>query len=153
MRCPAAIGFLFLVTSTTLLAGAPAAADACPVNCRTWFDGCNTCVCSNGQAGACTKMMCDRQETPRCVDPPSAEAPSPQTHTNAEGCAAYARAAVEQYDQLKGLGCNCWNRRWHSNYEIHQAWCLSLPNWNDSRSEFDIRQTDIGWCRNGRRPC
>jgi hypothetical protein len=99
--------------------------------------------------------MCDRVEPPRCIDPPSAVAPSATapTGTNEEGCAAYARAAVEQYDQLKAAGCNCWNGRWHNNYEAHRTWCLSLPNWNDARPEFDIRQTDLGWCKGGRRPC
>ena len=37
-----------------------------PENCVTWFDGCNTCSVINGKVGACTLMMCFRQETPEC---------------------------------------------------------------------------------------
>ena len=143
-----------------LLAASGASADSCPAGCTTWFDGCNTCDCTAGIM-ACTRAICDRQETPRCLDAPSAAAPvtpvvpdaSAQTRTNEDGCLAYARAAVEQYDALRAAGCNCWNARWHNNFEVHRNWCLSLPNWNKSRPEFDIRQTDIGWCKNGRRPC
>ena len=38
-----------------------------PTNCDTWYDGCNTCRVSNGVMGACTRMMCFREETPYCM--------------------------------------------------------------------------------------
>jgi len=38
-----------------------------PTNCDTWYDGCNTCRVSNGVIGACTRMMCFREETPYCM--------------------------------------------------------------------------------------
>ena len=38
-----------------------------PHNCITWFDGCNTCNVREGVIGACTRMMCFREETPSCV--------------------------------------------------------------------------------------
>ena len=38
-----------------------------PVNCNSWFDGCNTCSANNGIIGVCTRMMCFREETPRCL--------------------------------------------------------------------------------------
>ena len=39
-----------------------------PVNCDTWYDGCNTCRVSNGIIGACTRMMCFREDTPYCMN-------------------------------------------------------------------------------------
>lgn len=143
-----------LCVCIVLLASAYAhAADSCPANCKKWFDGCNNCDCANGSIGNCTRMLCSQPQPARCIDPPSAAAPTARVVTNEEGCLAYARAAVDQYFELKAAGCNCWNGRWHNNYEVHQNWCLSLLNWNVSRPEFDLRRTDIARCKGGRRPC
>ena len=38
-----------------------------PLNCDVWFDGCNTCQVSNGVLGACTRMMCFREDEPSCL--------------------------------------------------------------------------------------
>jgi len=38
-----------------------------PNNCKTWYDGCNTCMVNNGVLGACSRMMCFRMDTPRCI--------------------------------------------------------------------------------------
>ncbi len=38
-----------------------------PSTCVSWFDGCNTCRVSNGQLGGCTRMMCFREDEPRCL--------------------------------------------------------------------------------------
>ena len=38
-----------------------------PNNCEVWFDGCNTCQTNNGILGACTRIMCFREETPYCL--------------------------------------------------------------------------------------
>ena len=38
-----------------------------PPSCTTWYDGCNTCQVTNGQLGACTRMMCFRIDNPRCT--------------------------------------------------------------------------------------
>ncbi len=43
------------------------AANTVPNNCEVWFDGCNTCQTNNGVIGACTRMMCFREETPYCL--------------------------------------------------------------------------------------
>jgi hypothetical protein len=40
-----------------------------PNNCEVWFDGCNTCQTNNGVLGACTRIMCFREETPYCLRP------------------------------------------------------------------------------------
>jgi len=149
--------FVVLLLVGALLVRAEGKADSCPAGCQTWFNGCNTCDCTAGIM-TCTREICDQHQTPRCLDQPSAVAPvapdaSTQTRTNEDGCLAYARAAVEQYDALRAAGCNCWNARWHNNFDAHRDWCLSLPNWNDSRPEFDTRHSDIGWCKSGRRPC
>ena len=45
--------------------------NAIPNNCEVWFDGCNTCQTNNGVLGACTRMMCFREETPYCLRPSS----------------------------------------------------------------------------------
>jgi hypothetical protein len=39
-----------------------------PLNCKVWYDGCNTCQVNNGNIGACTRMMCFREDTPYCMD-------------------------------------------------------------------------------------
>ena len=36
-------------------------------NCVSWYDGCNTCSVVGGELGACTKLMCFREDTPRCL--------------------------------------------------------------------------------------
>ena len=38
-----------------------------PMNCNTWYDGCNTCQVRNGVLGGCTRMMCFRMDTPYCT--------------------------------------------------------------------------------------
>ena len=38
-----------------------------PRECVSWFDGCNTCSANNGVLGVCTRMMCFREDTPRCL--------------------------------------------------------------------------------------
>jgi hypothetical protein len=41
--------------------------DTIPQSCVTWYDGCNTCQVNNGQLGACTRMMCFRENNPYCT--------------------------------------------------------------------------------------
>ena len=38
-----------------------------PPTCVSWYDGCNNCQVTNGQIGACTRMMCFRMDNPRCT--------------------------------------------------------------------------------------
>ena len=38
-----------------------------PSSCTTWYDGCNNCQVTNGQLGACTRMMCFIMDNPRCT--------------------------------------------------------------------------------------
>ena len=38
----------------------------CPKDCKTWYDGCNTCQCKNGKIGGCTKMGCPTKKEPYC---------------------------------------------------------------------------------------
>ena len=38
-----------------------------PTGCISWFDGCNTCGANMGVIGGCTRLMCFREETPRCL--------------------------------------------------------------------------------------
>ena len=40
-----------------------------PINCVSWFDGCNNCSVSNGIIGACTRKYCttDQLKSPRCL--------------------------------------------------------------------------------------
>merc|ERR1719192_1278602 len=42
--------------------------DACPADCSSFFDGCNTCKCVNGKKTACTKKACLRKGEPTCKD-------------------------------------------------------------------------------------
>ncbi|TNE44701.1 MAG: hypothetical protein EP343_28995 [Deltaproteobacteria bacterium] len=50
-----------------LLFATPAEAARCPKNCVSWFDGCNTCGCKNGQTTFCTRKACKRKLRPRCL--------------------------------------------------------------------------------------
>lgn len=38
----------------------------CPRNCKTWYDGCNTCFCKNGKITGCTKKFCRKYGKPYC---------------------------------------------------------------------------------------
>ena len=38
-----------------------------PDNCIQWYDGCNTCRVSKGTLSGCTRMMCFREDKPRCI--------------------------------------------------------------------------------------
>ena len=38
-----------------------------PEGCTLWYDGCNNCAVNHGSIGACTKLTCFRQDTPRCI--------------------------------------------------------------------------------------
>ena len=38
----------------------------CPKDCKTWYNGCNTCQCNNGKIGGCTKMGCPTKKEPYC---------------------------------------------------------------------------------------
>lgn len=39
---------------------------ACPLNCKLYFDGCNTCRCNAGKLGGCTKKTCPLLASPSC---------------------------------------------------------------------------------------
>ena len=39
-----------------------------PMNCISWYDGCNTCRVRNGQMGRCTRLMCFREDNPYCLE-------------------------------------------------------------------------------------
>ena len=41
--------------------------DTIPNDCKTWYDGCNTCMVNNGVLGACSRIMCFREDMPRCL--------------------------------------------------------------------------------------
>ncbi len=38
-----------------------------PLDCVSWYDGCNTCRVDNGIIGACTRMMCFQEDEPYCM--------------------------------------------------------------------------------------
>jgi hypothetical protein len=38
-----------------------------PPTCVSWYDGCNNCQVINGILGSCTRMMCFREDNPRCT--------------------------------------------------------------------------------------
>lgn len=42
--------------------------DTIPRDCKTWYDGCNTCMVNDGVLGACSRMMCFRIDAPRCIN-------------------------------------------------------------------------------------
>lgn len=41
--------------------------NVCPINCTTYFDGCNNCTCLNGD-DACTNKICKTKSTPTCTN-------------------------------------------------------------------------------------
>ena len=41
--------------------------DTIPNNCKTWYDGCNTCMVNDGILGACSRIMCFKEDMPRCL--------------------------------------------------------------------------------------
>jgi hypothetical protein len=38
-----------------------------PNDCVSWYDGCNTCEVSSGVLNSCTRIMCFRNDNPRCL--------------------------------------------------------------------------------------
>ncbi|HCB51980.1 TPA: hypothetical protein DEP21_05480 [Patescibacteria group bacterium] len=38
-----------------------------PANCTSRFDGCNTCFVESGNIGGCTRMACEIQQEPKCI--------------------------------------------------------------------------------------
>jgi len=42
--------------------------DTIPRDCISWYDGCNTCMVNDGVLGACSRMMCFREDAPRCIN-------------------------------------------------------------------------------------
>ena len=45
----------------------PRNANIIPYDCESWYDGCNTCSANNGVLGACTRLMCFREDSPYCL--------------------------------------------------------------------------------------
>ena len=45
----------------------PVLASGCPEDCAEWFDGCNQCVCTEGNLGACSLRLCSENKAPRCI--------------------------------------------------------------------------------------
>ena len=43
--------------------------------CRSFFDGCNTCQREPGKQGMCTLKACEVYQKPRCLDDEAARAP------------------------------------------------------------------------------
>eukprot|EP00493_Phyllostaurus_siculus_P022483 UN22815 len=41
--------------------------EVCPAGCISWFDGCNSCSCSDGRTALCTRIGCTTREEPRCL--------------------------------------------------------------------------------------
>ena len=38
-----------------------------PTDCVSWYDGCNSCIVRDGMISGCTRMMCFREDNPRCL--------------------------------------------------------------------------------------
>lgn len=38
------------------------------MDCMSYFDGCNTCSVSSGMIAGCTKMFCQKQAEPKCLE-------------------------------------------------------------------------------------
>lgn len=36
-------------------------------NCRSWYDGCNTCLVNSNRLLSCTEQYCNNRESPRCL--------------------------------------------------------------------------------------
>ena len=51
-------------------------------NCTSYFDGCNTCFVQSGQVGGCTRMYCETQTEPKCLE-------YVQTGIDLTNCVAY----------------------------------------------------------------
>lgn len=153
-KCPAAEQTAsFICTMVCMIVAfaiypGPAQSQTCSYGCRVWFDGCNTCTCfRNGQLGDCTKMMCDRLEAPKCVDPPqsgsdsSLRAPNPPSAIRPEW---QNRAHTRRFDNpMFGTYRLDWCETWASNCgkPAADAYCRSL-GYNQA-IQFEIA-LDIG---------
>lgn len=58
------------VTPTPMTSSAPSPTPTTipPINCTSWFDGCNICQVKDGVVGICTRMACkDSFQAPKCL--------------------------------------------------------------------------------------
>ncbi len=57
-----------------------------PETCQSFFDGCNHCTrMANGEA-ACTRMLCEKYEMPKCTDEELSEEPLELANPASEYC-------------------------------------------------------------------
>ncbi|TAN39903.1 MAG: hypothetical protein EPN25_09705 [Nitrospirae bacterium] len=67
---------------------------------------------------------------------------------NREFCRSYARSAVKQNDRNKRRDCGFMDDRWHSNYQKHLRWCLTVDR-SEAESQTDARDGELEACRRG----
>jgi hypothetical protein len=65
-----------------------------------------------------------------------------------QNCEAYARSAVSQNSENAGNKCGFGGPRWHANYGLHLAWCLTQAP-SSVQAESRRRQQDLGKCAGG----
>ncbi|MHB8880916.1 MAG: hypothetical protein ACYC69_05305 [Thermodesulfovibrionales bacterium] len=67
---------------------------------------------------------------------------------NRDFCRSYARSAVKQNNRNKRRGCGYMDDRWHSNYQRHLRWCLTVDR-SEAESQTDARDGELEVCRRG----
>ena len=65
-----------------------------------------------------------------------------------QNCEAYARSAVSQNGENVRNKCGFGGPRWHANYGLHLAWCLTQAP-SSVQAESRHRQQDLGKCAGG----
>lgn len=94
----------------------------CPAGCKTWFDGCNTCMCTAPGQGGCTKKMCMTKQAPKCMDEPAATTgccktvqsmnptvPAVTQYTegsSADACACNGMLGCPSFTHFAGMTCD-----------------------------------------------
>eukprot|EP00920_Eleutheroschizon_duboscqi_P004228 GHVT01009713.1.p1 GENE.GHVT01009713.1~~GHVT01009713.1.p1 ORF type:complete len:710 (+),score=168.31 GHVT01009713.1:573-2702(+) len=80
----------------------------CPVGCRTYFDGCNTCVCTPDGAGfvSCSRRPCRRvMKTPECLIKGREAACLPGCYLSFDGCSVCACSPAGKQMQCRHFAC------------------------------------------------
>lgn len=71
-----------------------------------------------------------------------------KTYKVSSQCDAYAKTAVDQFDENIKLNCNQVGNRWHNNFAGHQGWCLT-QSINAIQSETNERNKVLASCQAG----
>jgi hypothetical protein len=109
----------------------------CPIGCDTWYDGCNTCGCTNGQLGACTKRFCFQNEEPYCMSP----CPQVRCQQPPSTCPPGYTLGMQYTDN----GCpTCETCLDAAGEALSSMYCMTREVWSDEKTDWCCANQGLG---------